>query len=714
MTKTIYTFKTLVEGMSRDAWPPAFEILTCLKKSKPIWQINIDSLEIEEFFKVHKDFNEAKPSLFGKIFNKNSFLITLDLLSVLESLWSLEGRPRCIGCNQLAQTATIKEVLRQIEVKYDTGVLALSYSMKNLEMGEVSIINAAEMFMAQSVLLNSKRFRLAELNGFESKYISDYETVEVVLWSGSLPLSEGSREDLLFETNRQLTSTSVLTLHLFDPALVLGTSDSKILKSFQVNDGLSCASCNKKFKSFSELFHLDKGSSDVKESRDVDLKNWELFGVKCLDFDHLTIQELCNLISKHDPESRANHKLNILNEFGFGSYEIGASFYEFSRGELLRLKLAQFFNLKVSELSLDLKFNLDIFLNEEKEKILKVINEHAALNLNEVQYESCSSEDNSESQLNNQIEKSRAKKESKNSKDGLVKVSDLELRNRSQLSFHIPLRKITAITGSSGSGKTAILEALANSNMLEFKKIYYRSEIDLAKNKKLVVLELLGISKQIGQILSQTYEARKRGFTPSDLNPVTSKYRCSNCRGVGVLSSFVESEDPQMLEECPLCLGLRYQTPLLAIKYGNCNLNEILTLTISEAEKIFWRERELASVFRRAFELGLGESKLGARGSEQTMSEIQRLFLLRYVLKLTDSDSLLLLDAPFLGGKQDDFDLIYRVLKEVTAHGNTVVISDNSEALIKVADYVIALKSEYHQMSPRRRTVVSYKGFLER
>ncbi len=153
---------------------------------------------------------------------------------------------------------------------------------------------------------------------------------------------------------------------------------------------------------------------------------------------------------------------------------------------------------------------------------------------------------------------------------------------------------------------------------------------------------------------------------------------------------------------CPICKGARLRPEALYVKVGGKNIAELVAMPITAAKFFFDRleldENEAAVAKRLLTEIsnrlqflldvGLGYLTLDRLSSSLSGGESQRINL---ATSLGSSlvGSLYILDEPSIGLHSRDTDLLIKVLRQLQALGNTVVVVEHDEEIIRAADYII-------------------------
>lgn len=155
-------------------------------------------------------------------------------------------------------------------------------------------------------------------------------------------------------------------------------------------------------------------------------------------------------------------------------------------------------------------------------------------------------------------------------------------------------------------------------------------------------------------------------------------------------------------EICPTCHGTRLKREANYVKVGGRSITELVEMPISELQKFFKQlqlsehdaviaKRLLVEINNRLqFLMDVGLSYLTLNRLSNTLSggESQRINL---ATSLGSSlvGSLYILDEPSIGLHSRDTQRLIRVLKELRELGNTVVVVEHDEEIIRAADYII-------------------------
>lgn len=174
---------------------------------------------------------------------------------------------------------------------------------------------------------------------------------------------------------------------------------------------------------------------------------------------------------------------------------------------------------------------------------------------------------------------------------------------------------------------------------------------------------------------------------------------------------------------CPTCKGARLRPEALYVQIGGKNIAQLVALPITEAKAFFDHlaldetdravaKRLLAEIDSRLqflLDVGLGYLTLDRLSASLSGGESQRINL---ATSLGSSlvGSLYILDEPSIGLHSRDTDLLIKVLRQLQALGNTVVVVEHDEEIIRAADYIIDIGPKAGRLGGE----VVYQGAVDR
>ena len=153
---------------------------------------------------------------------------------------------------------------------------------------------------------------------------------------------------------------------------------------------------------------------------------------------------------------------------------------------------------------------------------------------------------------------------------------------------------------------------------------------------------------------------------------------------------------------CPACHGTRLKPEANYVRVGGKSISELVDLPITELKQFFDHLKlnahdaqvaarilaEINSRIRFLLDVGLGYLTLNRLSNSLSGGESQRINL---ATSLGSSlvGSLYILDEPSIGLHSRDTDKLIRVLRQLQQLGNTVVVVEHDEEIIRAADYII-------------------------
>ncbi len=153
---------------------------------------------------------------------------------------------------------------------------------------------------------------------------------------------------------------------------------------------------------------------------------------------------------------------------------------------------------------------------------------------------------------------------------------------------------------------------------------------------------------------------------------------------------------------CPECKGYRLRKEALYVKIGGKHIGELCEMPVIELHQWFQKlslsdydnkvaKRILIEINHRIktlLDVGLGYLTLNRLANTLSGGESQRIQLTRS-LGSNLTNSLYILDEPSIGLHSRDTQRLIRVLKELRDLGNTVVVVEHDEMMMREADYII-------------------------
>ncbi|MBI5640899.1 MAG: excinuclease ABC subunit UvrA [Nitrospirae bacterium] len=302
--------------------------------------------------------------------------------------------------------------------------------------------------------------------------------------------------------------------------------------------------------------------------------------------------------------------------------------------------------------------------------------------------------------------------------------------NLKGVDLQIPLKRLTAVTGVSGSGKSSLavetlyyalakrfrtgtdqplaFERLEGEGFLKGARLIDQSPIGRSPRSNPVTY--LKIFDQIRKLFSEQREAKAYGYGPGFFSFNVPGGRCEACKGEGYeLLEMYFFED--LYIRCEKCEGQRYKPEALRIRYRDRNISDVLNMTIEEGFDLFKDHPNIRAKLGLLMDTGLGYLRLGQPATTLSGGEAQRLKICAELQntgsrdqgagiskadskKITAASYLYILDEPTVGLHFADVQALLDILNRLVEAGNTVIVIEHNLDMIRAADWVIDLGPE--------------------
>ena len=298
--------------------------------------------------------------------------------------------------------------------------------------------------------------------------------------------------------------------------------------------------------------------------------------------------------------------------------------------------------------------------------------------------------------------------------DKFISIINAHENNLKNISVEIPVGLFTCITGVSGSGKSSLInQTLLPLSSFMLNKSKLTKEISCEKIEGLEHLDKVisidqspigrtprsnpatytGLFSYIRDLLTQTIEAKSRGYKPGRFSFNVKGGRCEACQGDGMIK--VEMHFlADVYVKCDVCDGHRYNEQTLEVKYKDKNISDILNMTVEEALDFFDALPAIKKKLITLNDVGLGYITLGQSAITLSGGEAQRIKLAKELSKRSTGKTLFVLDEPTTGLHFADIELLLNVLNRLKEQGNTILVIEHNLDVIKTADWIIDLGPE--------------------
>ncbi len=298
---------------------------------------------------------------------------------------------------------------------------------------------------------------------------------------------------------------------------------------------------------------------------------------------------------------------------------------------------------------------------------------------------------------------------------GSIKIRGGKAFNIKNLNVDIPLGRLIAITGVSGSGKSTFMYEILHRNLLSRLDRKYRTphtynatsvsgteylgrsilidQSPIGRTPRSNPVTYTGAFTYIRELFAASGEARARGWKPGRFSFNVKGGRCEACQGNGEIA--VEMHFlPTVYVTCDVCDGKRFTKETLEVYYKGKNIDEVLHMTIEEADAFFIDIPAIHERLASLLEVGLGYLELGQSATTLSGGEAQRVKISSELYRPHTQKTIYLLDEPTIGLHYEDVKKLIEILQQLVNQGNTVMVIEHNLDLIKCADYVLDIGPE--------------------
>ena len=305
--------------------------------------------------------------------------------------------------------------------------------------------------------------------------------------------------------------------------------------------------------------------------------------------------------------------------------------------------------------------------------------------------------------------------EARREKDkGSLKIKGGSVFNIKNLDVDVPLGRMVAVTGVSGSGKSSFLYEILHENLrARFDKKYRSNKTHNAAKfegsehlSRAILIDQSPIGRTprsnpatytgsftfVRELFAETSEALARGWKANrfsfNVKQERGGGRCETCEGNGTIA--VEMHFlPTVYVTCDVCNGKRFTKETLEVKYKKKNIYDILCMTVEEALQFFGDIPSIYDRLKTLDEVGLGYLQLGQSATTLSGGEAQRVKISSELYRPHLQKTIYLLDEPTVGLHYEDVRKLIDILNRLVAAGNSVVLIEHNMDIIKNADYVL-------------------------
>lgn len=297
-----------------------------------------------------------------------------------------------------------------------------------------------------------------------------------------------------------------------------------------------------------------------------------------------------------------------------------------------------------------------------------------------------------------------------------ITVRNATKHNLKNLTFDIPTKALTCLTGVSGSGKSTLMHHLLKKGVqlhlasrskdssitidgttLEgidaFNKLISIDQNPIGHTNRADVSTYSEILAPIRQFFADLPEAKARGLKPKHFSYNHLKGMCRSCWGLGFKTIRLQFL-PSLKVTCDACQGNRLNPLSSQVTYKGKNLGQILKLTIEEGCTFLPPIPKLQKSLETLKSVGLGYLALGQDIASLSGGEAGRIRLARELAKRSTGKTLYLFDEPTIGLHADDIAKLIPIFQALVDKGNTLIVIEHNLDILRCADHIIDIGPE--------------------
>ncbi len=264
---------------------------------------------------------------------------------------------------------------------------------------------------------------------------------------------------------------------------------------------------------------------------------------------------------------------------------------------------------------------------------------------------------------------------------GVLKVRRARTHNLRNVDVDIPLGVMVVVTGVAGSGKSSLVHGSLSGR----DGVVSLDQTPIRGSRRSNPATYTGLLDPVRKAF-----AKANGVKPG-LFSANSEGACPACNGAGVVYTDLAMM-AGVATTCEVCEGKRFQSDVLAYRFGGRDISEVLAMSVTEAEEFFGngeaRTPAAHRILDRLADVGLGYLTLGQPLTTLSGGERQRLKL---AAQMAEKGVVYVLDEPTTGLHLADVEQLLGLLDRLVDSGKSVIVIEHNQAVMAHADWLIDL-----------------------
>ena len=291
-----------------------------------------------------------------------------------------------------------------------------------------------------------------------------------------------------------------------------------------------------------------------------------------------------------------------------------------------------------------------------------------------------------------------------------IRLTGASGHNLNNVNATFPLGVLCCVTGVSGSGKSSlVIDTLlpelkrqmgeAGDDPLPFKQltgadglheVVFADASPLGRSSRSNPVTYVNAFTDMRKVFAETHDAKMHSVPAGDFSFNVRGGRCEKCQGEGVLTVDMQFL-PDMRITCDDCGGTRYREHVLAVRYRDKNISQVLAMTVRDAFAFFRGQPKVQSRLKSLIDVGLEYVQLGQPAATLSSGEARRLKLAHYLGTAKSKRILFIMDEPTAGLHMADVTRLVDCFDNLIAVGHSMIVIEHNLQFIRHADWVIDL-----------------------
>jgi len=272
-------------------------------------------------------------------------------------------------------------------------------------------------------------------------------------------------------------------------------------------------------------------------------------------------------------------------------------------------------------------------------------------------------------------------KESVRKANGALEIRGATANNLQKVDVDIPLGVLCVVTGVAGSGKSSLVHG-----SLPFDDgVVAIDQSAIRGSRRSNPATYTGLLEPVRKAFAKANDVKPALFSAN------SEGACPTCNGAGVIFTDLATM-AGVATTCEDCDGKRFQAAVLKYKLGGRDINEVLAMSVTDAEAFFGGGTAATpaahAILERLADVGLGYLTLGQPLPTLSGGERQRLKL---ATRMGEKGGVYILDEPTSGLHLADVEQLLGLLDRLVDAGKSVIVIEHHQAVMAHADWIIDL-----------------------